>query len=47
MVSTAKGIDWKAKEKDIDAVTVASEMNTVKEVAKNIYIKLLLLLGLE
>ncbi len=47
MVSTAKGIDWKTKEKDIDAVTVASEMNTVNEIAETVFKKIALLVKLD
>ncbi len=43
MVTTAK-TDWEAKEKDIDAITVASEMSTVDELAETIFKKVILLL---
>ena len=46
MVSTA-ATDWKIKEKDIDAVTVASEMSNVNSVAKDIVKKVLIFLHLE
>lgn len=46
MVTTAK-TDWEAKEKDIDAMTVASEMNTVDELAETIFKKIILLLKLD
>lgn len=46
MVSTA-ATDWKTKEKDIDAVTVASEMSNVNSVAKDIVKKVLIFLHLE
>ncbi len=46
MVSTA-ATDWKTKEKDIDAVTVASETSNVNSVAKDIVKKILILLHLE
>ena len=46
MVSTA-ATDWKAKQKDIDAVTVASEVGNVNSVAKDIVKKVLTFLHLE
>lgn len=46
MVTTA-ATDWKTKQKDIDAVTVATEMNTVDSVVKDIVKKVLILLHLE
>jgi len=46
MVTTAK-TDWESKEEDIDAMTVASEMNMVDDIAEKIFIKILLLLHLE
>lgn len=45
MVSTAK-TDWKIKKKDIDAVTVASEMNKVEPLADKIVTKIQALLSL-
>ncbi len=46
MVTTAK-TDWESKEKDIDAITVASEINTVDKLAKTIFKKVILLLKLD
>ena len=46
MVSTA-ATDWKTKQKNIDAVTVASEVSNVKPVAKDIVKKILIFLHLE
>lgn len=46
MISTAK-TDWESKEKDIDAMTVASEMNMVDKLAKTIFKKVILLLKLD
>jgi len=46
MVSTA-ATDWKTKQKGIDAVTVASEMNKVNSVVKDIVKKVLIFLHLE
>ena len=45
MVSTAK-TDWKTKKKDIDAVTVASEMNQVEPLADKTVTKIQALLSL-
>ncbi len=46
MITTAL-TSWKTKEKDIDAITVASEENSVNYVAKMIFKKIILLLALD
>lgn len=46
MISSAI-TDWETKEKDIDAMTVASEMNNVNTLAKKIFKKIIILLKLD
>lgn len=47
MISTAIGIDWETKEEDIDAVTVASEMENVDTLIEDIFKKIIIFLGLD